>query len=145
LARNFRQLPRPVKRLAYAIGFVTLVELGLLALGLWAGGEWAWLTLQLWSLSVGPLTVGVLVVLVVGIVGSRRRQAPTDKREAATEPEVPYEIAAARSAAQLLGTVARHPQGKQAVRRAARLLAAARAAAQSETSPRQGGGDQSSS
>ena len=135
----FRSLPRPIRRLAYAMGFVTVGELVLLVLGLRAGGDWSWLAFQLWSLSIGPLIVGILVVVAVGIVASRRSQTRQDKHEVQTRSEVPYEIAAARTAAQLLGSAARHPQGRQAVRRASRLAAALRAAAQADDEPKGSG------
>jgi hypothetical protein len=147
--RFFRRLPRPVKRLWYAILVVTAVELALLLGALFLAPSWAWLPLEIFSVSAWPIGIGLLLVLAVGSFTSRRPEAaagsetpaeagparsgkpdqPAERTRPAPQQEGGYEVVAARQAARLLAGAARRPEGQAALRRTGRLVRAMRAAA----------------
>ncbi|HEY4867011.1 MAG TPA: hypothetical protein VIK45_16010 [Candidatus Dormibacteraeota bacterium] len=141
--RFFRRLPRPVKRLWYAILVVTGVELALLAGTLFLAPGWSWLPLEIFSVSAWPIGIGLLLVLAVGSFTSRRPEAaagpapaqprepdqPAERARPAQREEGGYEVMAARQAARLLAGAVRRPQGQAALRRTGRLVRAMRAAA----------------
>jgi hypothetical protein len=141
--RFFRRLPRPVKRLWYAILVVTGVELALLVGTLFLAPGSSWLPLEIFSVSAWPIGIGLLLVLAVGSFTSRRPEAaagpapaqprepdqPAERARPAQRQEGGYEVVAARQAARLLAGAARRPEGQAALRRTGRLVRAMRAAA----------------
>ena len=141
--RFFRRLPRPVKRLCYAILVVTGVELALLVGTLFLAPGSSWLPLEIFSVSAWPIGIGLLLVLAVGSFTSRRPEAaagpapahprepdqPAERARPVQREEGGYEVVAARQAARLVAGAARRPEGQAALRRTGRLVRAMRAAA----------------
>jgi hypothetical protein len=132
--RFLRRLPRPVRWLWFGIIGVVAAELALLALGVVLGDAWLGPALQLSSLLVGPLAVGLVIVLVAARWTGRERPPSEVEREPASAPtqQVPLEELAGRRAGEAVSALARSREGKAAIRQAARLARAVRAAARPE-------------
>jgi hypothetical protein len=145
--RFLRRLPRPVRWLWFAILAVLAAELAALGLGLALGDAWLGPALQLSSLLVGPLAVGLLIVLVAARWTARDSRPPAEAGPPRSEqppaprpgPGVPVEVQVGRRAGEAVSALARSREGKAAIRQAARLARAVRAAAQPEPGERGGG------
>jgi len=123
----FRRSPRSIKRLWYLIASVACAEILLLIVAIRAGDDWVAIAWQLCSLSIPPLVTAALVAIAISLVANRRLQS-RETRSNSDDPEIPYEIAAARSVAKVIRSATRTKEGKAAVRLAARLTVAAQAA-----------------
>lgn len=141
-----RRLPPPVRWLWYAILAVVVLECVIAALGLVYGEAWWWAAGQLASLLAAPVTLGLLVVAAASAWVGRRAARPADGRsdgephpQAAAGTEVPIEVVVGRRAGQAVAALARSREGKEAIRRTARLVSAVRAATRAATDP--AGGD----